>query len=669
MIRKLILFSLVLILAACASKRYTKQASKFEDAGLYEDAASYYYEAVKRKDSNVDAKLGLRKNGQLALDQKLQDFMEAYKQGNYEQAVYNYLDAEEYHRKVKTVGVNLNFPEVNKTYYEEAKLDFLNKKYIDGLDKLNREEFNAARRIFEEIRKVDPNYKDVSQKYIIARYEPEYRQANQYLENEQYRKAFYKYLEILAGTGSYKQSVSLKDEALEKATITIMITDFVASSRSNKETAGIVTSKLRGLLSTSRIPFIKVIDPSTLDAKIFNNGNLDMQAANLAGIKSVLTGIVTKTSLSQSKLKKTIKKGYIKEVIKITNDDGTVVNKNIYHKTEYSASGSYSVSLMCYFPETVDTIAKIIEIHTLPVVNLGNDTTVCHGYSLDISDYQYNFTWFDSSTNNFFIPDTNGVYWVEAQNEFGCTFIDSIELVIKPTPYFYLGNDTTVCENTEYILTPNNVYENSTYLWNDNSTDTAIIIDTIGTYWLQLINSVGCSYIDSIHIDMIEAPDVYLGNDTTINKTSSITLDAGYFGSQTYYIWEDNSTWQHHTVGGYFLDTGTYISHVRVTAPNGCIDSDTVNINIILSSSDDYEEVNPAVQFFPNPCSDYLIINNNQSTTKHIKVFNGLGELVLSKDLILKKQSIDISNLQRGLYLIEVYENNKILSNVKLVVE
>ena len=54
-------FLCVLFMASgCASKRYTKKASKFEEAGLYKDAAKYYYEAVKRKDRNVQAKLNLQ---------------------------------------------------------------------------------------------------------------------------------------------------------------------------------------------------------------------------------------------------------------------------------------------------------------------------------------------------------------------------------------------------------------------------------------------------------------------------------------------------------------------------------------------------------------------------------------------------------------------------------
>ena len=39
---KIIVFlSILLLLTSCASKRYAKKGAKFEEAGLYEDAAEY----------------------------------------------------------------------------------------------------------------------------------------------------------------------------------------------------------------------------------------------------------------------------------------------------------------------------------------------------------------------------------------------------------------------------------------------------------------------------------------------------------------------------------------------------------------------------------------------------------------------------------------------------
>jgi hypothetical protein len=333
--KTLLILSVILLVVGCASKRYVKKAVKFEEAGLYEDAAEYYYQAVKKKDSNVDGKLGLRKTGQMTLDRKLADFTQAYKQADYKKAVYNYLEAEKYNTKVASVRVELDFPEYHKDYYEEAKSDYLNKKYADGVDKLNREDFAEALLVFEEIKNIDTEYKDVKELFISAKYEPMYRDAAQYLETGLYRTAYYTYESIIYGAGTYKQCVALKDEAQEKGTITILVSDLSYSGYKMRETAGNVTSSLKAQLSRLDNPFLRIIDPSSLDANIYEYGKMNMQAANLAGIKAVLTGTVTDVKAINGKLQKTEKRGYLKTVIKSKDKEGKEISTVKYTKTSY----------------------------------------------------------------------------------------------------------------------------------------------------------------------------------------------------------------------------------------------------------------------------------------------------------------------------------------------
>ncbi len=333
--KALLILSVILLITSCASKRYVKKAVKFEEAGLYEDAAEYYYQAVLKKDSNVDGKLGLRKTGQMTLDRKLADFTQAYKQADYKKAVYNYLEAEKYYNKVTSVRVELDFPEYHKEYYEEAKSDYLNKKYADGVDKLNREDFAEALIVFEEIKKIDAEYKDAKELYVTAKYEPMYRDAAQYLETGLYRTAYYTYQSIIRGAGTYKQSVPLKDEAQEKGTITILVSDLSYSGYKMRETAGSVTSNLKGQLSRLDNPFLKIIDPSSLDVNIYENGQMNMQAANLAGIKAVLTGTVTDVKAINGRLVKSEKRGYLKIVTKSKDKEGKEITHVKYNKTSY----------------------------------------------------------------------------------------------------------------------------------------------------------------------------------------------------------------------------------------------------------------------------------------------------------------------------------------------
>jgi len=363
-----LVITIFLILSSCASKRYTKKAAKFEAVGLYEDAADYYYEAVKRKDSNVEAKLGLRKTGQLTLDKKLKEIKEAYKQADFEEVVYHYLDAKTYDDKVGSVGVDLIFPEIFESYYAEAKNYFLNALYREGIEKLNREEFNAALRIFEEIKNVDREYKDVTEKYTIAKFEPVYRDANSFLENELYRKAYYAYDEILSEAGNYKQALSLRNEAREKGTIGILVTDFGYNQQTYGQTAVVVTSGLKSQLIELNNPFIKIIDAASVQKLIYENGKINMQAANLAGINAILKGKVLNIKKSRGKLYKETKKGYLKEIKKSVNSEGLEVTKVDYKKTEYTqynAANSAEIQVDFSLVSTDDNQVIVSELYKL----------------------------------------------------------------------------------------------------------------------------------------------------------------------------------------------------------------------------------------------------------------------------------------------------------------
>lgn len=73
-----------------------------------------------------------------------------------------------------------------------------------------------------------------------------------------------------------------------------------------------------------------------------------MQAANLAGIKAVLVGNVSEVRQITGNVKKTEKKGFIKEVTKVKNDKGEEEEKVNYSKTqylEYQAENSASIEV------------------------------------------------------------------------------------------------------------------------------------------------------------------------------------------------------------------------------------------------------------------------------------------------------------------------------------
>ncbi len=69
--------------------------------------------------------------------------------------------------------------------------------------------------------------------------------------------------------------------------------------------------------------------------------------------------------------------------------------------------------------------------------------------------------------------------------------------------------------------------------------------------------------------------------------------------------------------------------------------------------------------FFPNPASDYISINLNDTDTE-LLIFNALGQRILSQRLTANKK-VDISHIEKGYYTIIILKDNQIINVGKLV--
>ena len=71
-----------------------------------------------------------------------------------------------------------------------------------------------------------------------------------------------------------------------------------------------------------------------------------------------------------------------------------------------------------------------------PIINLGNDTTLCEGQTIILNDTipYVAYLWQDSSTNATYIVTQAGTYWVRAIIDSNCFATDSIHVLYNPSP-------------------------------------------------------------------------------------------------------------------------------------------------------------------------------------------------------------------------------------------
>lgn len=339
--RILILFLIasIVLLSGCASKRYAKKGLKYEQAGMYELAAEMFYQSMVRNPKNIDAAIGLKKNGQRLMDDKILSIHQAFSAGNDKETVYKFLDAKAYRDKVNATGVQISYPERTEGFFSEAKSRYLSKLYSEARLLLDEEKFKDSEALFAEIKSIDPSYKGVDEHMKISQCEPIYREGVDYLATGLYRKAYANFNSIIVNHGSYKDSKELRDDALNKGMITIEIKPLTSKFRLERSVTSMLESKITASITSLKNPFVKVVDTQNTQAFIQQQQqthNTNVEVGKLLAAKALLTGEIIRLEKNSGDIQKTEKRGYLKEEKKVKDKmTGEEKTETIFHKVTY----------------------------------------------------------------------------------------------------------------------------------------------------------------------------------------------------------------------------------------------------------------------------------------------------------------------------------------------
>ncbi|MDD3892279.1 MAG: hypothetical protein PHE03_08255 [Bacteroidales bacterium] len=363
----ILLLVITIILSGCASKRMAKRGLKFEEAGMYEMAADFFYKSMVANPKNVDAAVGLKRNGQRLLDDKSLQVHKAYFDGNDKQTVYSFLDTKSYLDKVSPLGIKLYLSETTQSYFDEAKPRYLQSLYNEARILLDEEKFRESEGKFAEIKRIDPGYQGIDEHMKMAVAEPIYREGFSYLENGFNRKAYNSFSNIITNQGTYKDAKELRDEALSKALITISIGDIKNLTRSDKANL-LVESSVVSALNDLGNPFVKIVDTKNTDKFVEQqvrgvSMGSDLKVGQILAAKAVLNGSVVKHNLVTGKVQKSEQRGYLKEIVivkdKVTDEE---TKETRYTKVTYeiiSARNEASISFQ-YQLTSIETGAVLV---------------------------------------------------------------------------------------------------------------------------------------------------------------------------------------------------------------------------------------------------------------------------------------------------------------------
>ncbi len=248
---------------------------------------------------------------------------------------------------------------------------------------------------------------------------------------------------------------------------------------------------------------------------------------------------------------------------------------NTYTTPSLTTTTTYYIAAAAGTCESTPRQPVVASIRPIPVVNIGNDTTICPGvsYTMNAGNAGATYLWNTNATTQSITANAPGNYSVLVSLN-GCNNSDARVITAGVVPQNNLPAITNLCEGETATLNAGN--SGSTFSWTPGGATTQTVNVTTGGIKSVVVKSTtGCIINSSTDVIMRPLPVIALGNDTSICEGSSITLDAG---NPSYsHLWSSGAITQTILVA----DSGTY--SVTVTSDYSCESTDEKHVAFLPS--------------------------------------------------------------------------------------
>ena len=294
--------------------------------------------------------------------------------------------------------------------------------------------------------------------------------------------------------------------------------------------------------------------------------------------------------------------------------DTSLTSPNFYKEYLWN-TGSTDSSIVVdnpglYWLETIDVFDRVSRdtiIVTMPLRDsliLDNEFS-CFNEPLSINAFipqgNYPFiSWSDGNTNPTRILYQNETLSYTVSDSLGCNWSsnDATMTIDNSLENIGLGVDTSLCVGNSIQLEQSSSTITD-YLWNTGNISSNQVVDTSGTYILDVINDNGCENSDTIEVTVIgTAPSLSysIANEicqgSLLNFTESSTVPPGNTIDQV--VWNFGEVDSIYSSSGTqsYADSGIYIGFLEVSTLEGC------------SSKENF-----VVEVFPKPIISFVTTN------------------------------------------------------------
>ncbi len=250
---------------------------------------------------------------------------------------------------------------------------------------------------------------------------------------------------------------------------------------------------------------------------------------------------------------------------------------------EVTEPGTYSVTIQ----STCETVTDEVIITLADELELGLPETyvLCAGSEVEIGvsdDPSIDYEWGNGATASEITVTQEGEYTLSGSIDGFCPTSETTTVTAVDPPELNVDGPAEICEGAEATLEANG--DPGTYLWNDGSENSTLLIDAAGTYTVSLTDADGCVTTESITVTNLSGPDLTIEGPENICAEEVQTLIAT--GDEGDFVWEDG------TVGNQLSISAPGRYAVTLTNDDGCSSERSILVPLLslpIIRADDVE--------------------------------------------------------------------------------
>ena len=335
------LFVLALFLSGCrGAQYYYKTGNKYAKAHMLKESVTAYKQAIDRKPGRVKYRTAMDQQGNALLEELYTNYR--FADGNDSLSIYKFLEAEKWRYYLKPYINTSRYDGFYDSDYADQLYRFLSQKYTRAEKWIRTREFDRAQSNLEEIKSLDPDYKEVQSLLEFSQVEPIYVQALDLFEGNKFREVYDLLQPMLKKYPKQEILRKLEEQAIERGKYRLGVISDPNIDGSEATMSAALQSAVISLIQKNNDPFLELLDRTNFEILQQEQESIINGVTNEAAVTqellvadAYLKVVITHVNENEGTLNKETRRGWERYYVTTKNNEGAEVKKAVYKKVTY----------------------------------------------------------------------------------------------------------------------------------------------------------------------------------------------------------------------------------------------------------------------------------------------------------------------------------------------